>query len=60
MVSLKHALVAIGANLNFGDMSPKSTILAAIAELDRMGLPVTRLSNLYQNHVSLPGQGRTM
>ena len=47
MSTEKHALIALGANLNFGDMSPKSTILAAIAELDRLGLTVTRLSTLY-------------
>ena len=57
MAGLKHALVAIGANLNFGDMSPKSTILAAIAELDRVGLRVTRLSTLYQTPCFPAGAG---
>ncbi len=57
MTTEKHALVAFGANLNFGEMSPKSTILAAIAELDRMGLPVTRLSNLYQTPCFPAGAG---
>lgn len=47
MVTEKHALIALGANLNFGAMSPKSTILAAIAELDRVDLPVTKRSALY-------------
>ena len=53
----KHALVAFGANLNFGEMSPKSTILAAIAELERVGLPVTRLSTLYQTPCFPVGAG---
>ena len=57
MVALKHALVAFGANLNFGKLSPKSTILAAIAELDRVGLPVTRLSTLYQTPCFPAGAG---
>ncbi len=57
MSTEKHALVAFGANLNFGDMSPKSTILAAIAELDRVGLPVTRLSTLYQTPCFPAGAG---
>jgi len=57
MSTEKHALVAFGANLNFGDMSPKSTILAAIAELDRIGLPVTRLSTLYQTPCFPAGAG---
>ncbi len=57
MSTEKHALVAFGANLNFGDMSPKSTILAAIVELDRLGLPVTRLSTLYQTPCFPAGAG---
>lgn len=57
MMTEKHALVAFGANLNFGEMSPKSTILAAIAELDRIGLPVTRLSTLYQTPCFPAGAG---
>ena len=57
MTTGKHALVAFGANLNFGEMSPKSTILAAIAELDRVGLPVTRLSTLYQTPCFPAGAG---
>lgn len=57
MSTEKHALVALGANLNFGDMSPKSTILAAIAELDRVGLPVKKLSRLYQTPCFPAGAG---
>ncbi|MDZ4395132.1 2-amino-4-hydroxy-6-hydroxymethyldihydropteridine diphosphokinase [Cypionkella sp.] len=57
MSTEKHALVAFGANLNFGDLSPKATILAAIAELDRVGLPVTRLSTLYQTPCFPAGAG---
>ena len=57
MFAEKHALIALGANLNFGEMSPKSTILAAIAELDRLGLPVTRLSTLYETPCFPAGAG---
>ncbi|OYU40956.1 MAG: 2-amino-4-hydroxy-6-hydroxymethyldihydropteridine diphosphokinase [Pseudorhodobacter sp. PARRP1] len=57
MPTQKHALVAFGANLNFGEMSPKSTILAAIAELGRVGLPVHKLSNLYQTPCFPAGAG---
>ncbi|MFC3182804.1 2-amino-4-hydroxy-6-hydroxymethyldihydropteridine diphosphokinase [Cypionkella sinensis] len=57
MSTEKHALVAFGANLNFCDLSPKSTILAAIAELGRVGLPVVKLSNLYQTPCFPAGAG---
>ena len=57
MSTEKHALVALGANLNFGDMSPKSTILAALAELDRVGMMVTKLSTLYQTPCFPAGTG---
>jgi len=57
MITEKHALVAFGANLDFGEMSPKSTILAAIAELDRLGLPVLQLSKLYQTPCFPAGAG---
>lgn len=57
MSTEKHALVALGANLHFGEMSPKSTILAAIAELERAGLPVCKLSKLYQTPCFPAGAG---
>lgn len=57
MTTEKHALVAFGANLDFGEMSPKSTILAAIAELARLGLPVSQLSKLYQTPCFPAGAG---
>ena len=57
MTTEKHALVAFGANLDFGEMSPKSTILAAVAELDRLGLPVLQLSKLYQTPCFPVGAG---
>ncbi|GLS85347.1 2-amino-4-hydroxy-6-hydroxymethyldihydropteridine pyrophosphokinase [Cypionkella aquatica] len=57
MFTEKHALIAFGANLNFGEMPPKATILAAIAELAAVGLPVTRLSNLYQTPCFPAGAG---
>lgn len=57
MSTEKYALVAFGANLNFGKMSPKSTILAAIAELDHLGLSVVRLSTLYETPCFPAGAG---
>ena len=57
MTTEKHALVAFGANLDFGAMSPKSTILAAVAELGRLGLPVLQLSRLYQTPCFPAGAG---
>ena len=57
MTTEKHALVAFGANLGFGDMSPKSTILAAVAELGRLALPVLQLSKLYQTPCFPAGAG---
>lgn len=57
MTTEKHALVAFGANLDFGEMSPKTTILAAIAELARIGLPVLQLSKLYQTPCFPVGAG---
>ena len=47
MPTEKRALVAFGANLSFGDMSPESTILTAIAALGQAGYLIDQLSNLY-------------
>lgn len=57
MTTEKHALVAFGANLDFGQFSPEHTILGAVAALSAAGLPVTRLSNLYQTPCFPPGAG---
>ncbi|KAF0176018.1 MAG: 2-amino-4-hydroxy-6-hydroxymethyldihydropteridine pyrophosphokinase [Rhodobacteraceae bacterium] len=50
-------MVALGANLDFGEMSPKSIILAAVAELGHLGLPVLQLSKLYQTPCFPAGAG---
>ena len=47
MAAEKHALVAFGANLDFGDLSPERTILTAIAALGRAGFLIDRSSKLY-------------
>lgn len=57
MLTEKHALVAFGANLDFGKMSPKVTILSAVAELAGLGMPLFKLSNLYQTPCFPAGAG---
>jgi 2-amino-4-hydroxy-6-hydroxymethyldihydropteridine diphosphokinase len=57
MPNEKHALVAIGANLPFGEMQPKRTIMAAIGLFARYGLVVSKLSNLYQTPCFPAGAG---
>jgi 2-amino-4-hydroxy-6-hydroxymethyldihydropteridine diphosphokinase len=53
----KHALVAIGANLAFGDFQPKATITAAISRFAHHGLVVSKLSSLYQTPCFPAGAG---
>ncbi len=48
MPTEKHALVAFGANLAFGDLSPDHTIMAAISALEQEGFLIDQLSTLYQ------------
>ena len=57
MFSEKHALIALGANLDFGDMPPKATVIAAFAEFQRYGMIVTQTSNLYQTPCFPAGAG---
>ena len=57
MPTEKQALVAFGANLSFGDLPPERTILAAIAALERAGLLIGQLSNLYQTPCFPAGVG---
>ncbi len=57
MTTEKHALVAFGSNLNFGDFSPDQTIIDAVAALAAEGLPVARLSGLYQTPCFPAGAG---
>lgn len=51
------ALVALGGNLSHAGMTPKHTILAAIAELAGEGLPILHLSNLYETPSYPAGNG---
>ncbi len=53
----KQALVAFGANLSFGKMSPTETISSAIAELESEGVTIFRLSRLYQTPCFPSGAG---
>ncbi len=57
MATEKHALIAFGANLSFGDLSPDCTILAAIAALGDQGYLVNQLSNLYESPCFPAGAG---
>ena len=57
MTTEKHALVAFGANLKFGNILPEQTICAAVAALSAEGLPVARLSKLYQTPCFPAGAG---
>ena len=57
MTTEKHALIAFGANLSFGSILPEQTIIDAVAALSAEGLPVDRLSNLYQTPCFPAGAG---
>ena len=57
MTTTKEALVALGANLTFGGLSPDRTILAAIAALGREGFLIDQLSNLYETPCFPAGAG---
>ena len=57
MATEKHALVAFGANLRFGNLSPDTTIIAAIAALGEAGVFVNQLSGLYQTPCFPAGTG---
>ena len=57
MSNNKHVMVAIGANLPFGKIQPKTTILTAIGLFARYGLDVSKLSNLYQTPCFPVGAG---
>jgi 2-amino-4-hydroxy-6-hydroxymethyldihydropteridine diphosphokinase len=57
MITEKHALVAFGANLDFGEMTPAATISSAITEIRHEGLNVLRLSRLFQTPCFPHGAG---
>ena len=57
MTTAKHALVAFGSNLDFGDFLPQQAIIGAVAALAAAGLAVDRLSDLYQTPCFPPGAG---
>lgn len=44
----KHALVAFGSNLDFGDFPPKAILFDAFKALSDEGLRMSKLSRLYQ------------
>lgn len=53
----KHALVALGANLPFGDLSPERTISAAISALEARGLSPRKVSRLFRTPCFPAGAG---
>lgn len=57
MATAKHAMVAFGANLPFGDLSPEDTIIAAITALGDAGIFVSQISGLYQTPCFPAGAG---
>lgn len=57
MATEKHALIAFGANLHFGDLSPEATILAAVTALGQEGFLIDQLSNLYETPCFPSGAG---
>jgi 2-amino-4-hydroxy-6-hydroxymethyldihydropteridine diphosphokinase len=57
MDSEQHALVAFGGNLFHNGKPPKDIILAAIAELSRVGLTLRRQSRLYETPCFPAGAG---
>ncbi|MGV8951647.1 MAG: 2-amino-4-hydroxy-6-hydroxymethyldihydropteridine diphosphokinase [Cypionkella sp.] len=57
MLLEKHALVAFGANLDFGVFPPKSVIYSAVEALNAEGLSVAKLSHLYKTPCFPAGAG---
>ncbi|MBN2630205.1 MAG: 2-amino-4-hydroxy-6-hydroxymethyldihydropteridine diphosphokinase [Rhodobacteraceae bacterium] len=57
MQNKQHALVALGANLPFGGMTPETTIRSAAVALSAQGLRVTALSRLFKTPCFPPGAG---
>lgn len=52
-----EVLIAFGANLPDGSITPTETLRAAIAELDSVGVRLTRLSRLYETPCFPAGAG---
>lgn len=57
MPTEKHALVAFGANLPFGEVSPENTIFRAILALKRLKMPILKMSRLFHSPCFPQGAG---
>lgn len=57
MVTTKHALIALGSNLDFGGIPPKTVLTRAISQLEAQGLRIDSLSNLYKTPCFPAGAG---
>lgn len=55
--SVKPVLIALGANLPNGDADPIETLRQSLAELDRRGLAVERVSRFYRTPCFPAGAG---
>lgn len=53
----QHVLIALGANLPFGDIPPAQTLQAAITELAARGLRPARVSRFFRTPCFPPGSG---
>ncbi|WP_102224029.1 2-amino-4-hydroxy-6-hydroxymethyldihydropteridine diphosphokinase [Acidimangrovimonas sediminis] len=53
----QRILIALGANLPFGEHAPGETLREALAELDKTGLRVLRASRFYDTPCFPPGAG---
>lgn len=53
----KHALVALGSNLRFGEIAPEDTIRSAVLALSEAGLPAQKVSPLYRTPCFPKGAG---
>lgn len=57
MLAQNHALIALGANLPFGDFSPDETIILAMNHLKRLGCRIISKSRLYTTPAFPKGNG---
>jgi len=57
MDDAKHALIAFGANLSFGENLPEHTITQAVSHLSRRGIVAVQCSPLYRTPCFPAGSG---
>ncbi|MEO5621693.1 MAG: 2-amino-4-hydroxy-6-hydroxymethyldihydropteridine diphosphokinase [Cypionkella sp.] len=57
LLTTRHAIVALGSNLDFGEFSPKTIISNAAKALEASGFVLTRVSPLYQTPCFPTGAG---